>query len=523
MRVPSIAPVQKSLPQSIRDRGEGDWPLLHRRAALALLLAVALLYGVGLGTRDFWAPDEPRYGAIAEELRSFRHGPAGLVLLHLNEVPYTQKPPLYFWLAALTGLPAGHVDELAARLPSALAGVGCVALTLWIGRWLLGHAGSALLAGALLATSLRFAWTARRVQLDVLLTGFELIAIAIFLFLELRRGGIERARSHPRAVLGLHAALGAAALVKGPVGWLPVLVFAGYLAWEGRLAAMRAILPAWSWLLSVAPVTLWITGAVALGPAGFAERAVTENLIGRIFEGSSHARPLYYYAYQLPLDFLPWSILLPFALPLVWQWTRAERHRSAGRFLLVWAGLPFILFSLSAGKRGLYLLPIFPALALLATVAGVRLARGTGWDAGSAARLAKAALAIGLLELALFTLILPQLHDEKSPRPIALAAASGLAPGEAIGVYALGPIEGGIVYYGGRPVVSLETPEELGDFLASGGQRVILRARHLQELGERTGLREVVRLRSGRRALAVAHPDAAGPIGNGPGNDVLDR
>ncbi|MFP6655626.1 MAG: phospholipid carrier-dependent glycosyltransferase [Myxococcota bacterium] len=346
-----------------------------RRALLLLLVATALLYGIGLGKTDFWAPDEPRYGAIAEELRSFRHGPSGLVLLHLNEAPYTQKPPLYFWLAATFGIPFGRVVELAARLPSAIAGVFCVTLTAWIGRMLFRKPYAAILAAAVLATSFRFIFTARRAQLDVLLTAFELGAIALFLFLETRRGGIENARRFPLAIAGLHACLGAAALTKGPVGWLPLLVFAAALGWEGRFRALRALLPVWAWGLSLAPIAIWILTAIALAPPGFAEAAIGENLIGRFFSGTSHARPFYYFAIQLPLDFMPWSLLLPFAIPAAWRFAKtsqddsadseAKALRFAARFLIVWALVPLLFFSLSAGKRGVYLLPIFPALALL--------------------------------------------------------------------------------------------------------------------------------------------------------------
>lgn len=545
--------MQKPSAQSLRSRAEeesgssprsasrptrwaGGHPIVALLWTVALLLVVALLYGLGLGARDFWAPDEPRYGAIAEELRSFRHGATGLVLLHLNDVPYTQKPPLYFWLAALAGLPFGRVDELAARLPSALAGVGCVGLTAWIGRWLLGHAGASLLAAGLLATSFRFAWTARRVQLDVLLTFFELLAIAIFLWLELRRGGIERSRAHPAALAVLHGALGAAALVKGPVGWLPLLVFTGYLAWEGRLRALRSLVPPWAWLLSVAPVVAWITSAVALAPAGFADRAVVENLIGRFFGGTSHARPFYYYAYQLPLDFLPWSLLLPVALPVVWRWARprpamsggelrppqpappAPSRRRAARFLLVWIGLPLVFFTLSAGKRGLYLLPVFPALASIAAVVAIGPDSRPHWTRKrpSPARLAWIVGGVLLFEWTIFVGVLPWLHAEKSPRPIAEAAAAGLDPSQAIGVYALRPLEGGITYYSGRSVASLQTPAELDRFLANGGQRVILRARHLEALPLAQPLEEISRLRSGRRSISVAGPGmprAAHPSG----------
>ena len=93
---------------------------------------------------------------------------------------------------------------------------------------------------------------------------------------------------------------------------------------------MRAITPAWSWLLSLGPIAAWVGTAIALAPAGFAEAAVEENLVGRFFQGTSHARPLYYYLYQLPLDFLPWSLLLPFALPVLWRRSRRDEGAVSG-------------------------------------------------------------------------------------------------------------------------------------------------------------------------------------------------
>lgn len=511
-----MPPVQQPTPESAPHpaaSGATRAGAREARALLALCLAIILLYGLRLGQLDFWAPDEPRYGAIAEELRSLRHGPAGLVLLHLNDAPYTQKPPLYFWLAALAGSPAGHVDELAARLPSAAAALGCVVLTWLVGRWLLSDPTAALLAAGLLATSFRFAFTARRVQLDALLTLCELAAVALFLWLELRRGGLGQARRHPGVIAALHLALGAAALVKGPVGWLPLVVFAGYLTWQGRLRELRAITPAWSWGLSIGPVVAWISLATLLAPPGFAERAVGENLIARFFAGSSHARPFYYYAYQLPLDFLPWTLLLPAGALRVWRaarrgarsqvTTRADGPVAASRFLLVWIALPLLFFSLSAGKRGLYLLPIFPALALV-TAAWVTGPGPAGEQHLRPARsLARLVLAVGVIELVLFSLGLPMLDAQKSPRPIAEAAARELASDGVVGVYGLRPLEGGIAYYGRRRIASLQTPEELGRFAEAGGRIVVMRERHLAGWEGPPRLARVGEYRRGRRRLSV--------------------
>ena len=202
---------------------------------------------------------------IAEELRSFQHGARGLWLLHLNGAAYTQKPPLYFWLAALAGAPAGRVSEAAARLPSALAGIACVALVIRFGTRLRGPAVG-IAAGGLLATATLFAHLARRAQLDVLLCRLELVALAAFWRID--RGGPRRARD----VAVLHGALGLAVLTKGPVGLiLPALAIVAFLAWERRLGGLRRCLPAWAPLLSVAPGLVWIAGAVALAPPGFAQ------------------------------------------------------------------------------------------------------------------------------------------------------------------------------------------------------------------------------------------------------------
>ncbi len=95
-----------------------------------VLAAAALLLLPGLGSTDLWAPDEPRYAQVAEELRSMEHGLPGLAVLHLGGEVYTQKPPLYYWLAAGLGAAGGgRVSELQARLPSALAGIASVLVT----------------------------------------------------------------------------------------------------------------------------------------------------------------------------------------------------------------------------------------------------------------------------------------------------------------------------------------------------------------------------------------------------------
>jgi 4-amino-4-deoxy-L-arabinose transferase-like glycosyltransferase len=534
-----------------------------RRAGFAVVAAAALLLLVRLGATGFWAPDEPRYGQIAEELRSGRHGAAGWVLLHLNDEPYTQKPPLYFWLAAAAGAPGGRVTEAAARLPSALAGIALVALTLRFGSRLLG-AASGVLGAALLLTTFELADNARRVQLDVLLALFETAALAAFWRLDRGIG------SRRRQQLALHAALGLAVLTKGPVGFLvPVLGMASFLGWERRLSALRAAFPPWGPLLSVAPGVAWIAGAVALAPPGFFGEAVVENVFGRFFAGTAHARPIYYYLLQFPVGFLPWFLLAPLVLRAarreVFAPGAGDDGRRAWRFLIAWVAATLLFFSLSSGKRGIYALTCHPAAALLVADALCRHLRergsppallhavsavlaaalvGTGlwlWLrdplGDAAASRATAILAFTLVAaggaaawllaragaqplwratlpvacvyatlLAAFLVTWPARDREKSPRALAEAAAALTPPGRPIGLVGDRALIGGLAYYGGRRVELLGSRGHIARFFADGGAAVVVQARKLDRVEAAAPVEVRFRARSGRRALVVVAP-----------------
>ncbi len=538
-----------------------------------------LLLLPGLGMIDLWEPDEPRIAQVAEELRASEHGASGLVLLRLNGEPYTQKPPLYYWIAAALGAPGGRVAEVPARLPSALAGLALVVLVLVAGpRWV--DPRGAVWGAALLLTVREFPHLARRAQFDVLLALFETAALVAFWRLD--RGIGQRGRN----LALMHGAMGLAVLTKGPVGLLiPLLVVAAYLLAERRLREIGRVLPLWGFALSAGPALLWLAGAVALAPAGFLGEAVGENVLGRFLSGTSHERPFYYYLYQFPVDFLPWTLLWPL---VVW----AGRHRvfTAGanaerrrgwRFLLAWIGASLVFFSLSAGKRGLYLLPAFPAAALLcgdalalalaerhavphwasrvaAVLAGALVLAGLGAGAalvvgdlpvatapaaGFAAAVvasavtaalawralqrrgatpaAYAACAVGVVfavEAASFFLLYPAMDPEKSPRPVALAAAAHTPPDQPIGLVGDRPKLPGFAYYGLRRIVHLDTSDDVRDFLADGGRTLLVRRHKLERIEAVTPVEIHAAEREGRRQFVVVSPRAgvAAPPPGGP-------
>ncbi|MEZ5331574.1 MAG: glycosyltransferase family 39 protein [Thermoanaerobaculia bacterium] len=329
-----------------------------RRAPVLLGLLGLLLMLPWLGARDLWNPDEPRYAEVAREMSV----DGDYLVPHLNGEIYAQKPPLFFWsIDAAAGL-LGRFDEWSVRLPSALAGVGTILLVDALGRRLF-TARVGWIAALAYATCFKVLWQARVGQIDMLLA--FLVALSAWLWV---RGYQESSRVSYRLFF---LAAGLATLAKGPVGLLPFLLSAvAYLWVSDEKSEIRAMQIGRGLLLWAAPVAAWLAAATAQAGTGYLrEMVLTQNLTRYFSPGSTavmsgHVSPWYHYLTTLPVDFLPWSFLLPAAL-----WVPAREgswRRSAGfRFAVCWTVVPLVFFSLSAAKRSVYLLPMFPALALL--------------------------------------------------------------------------------------------------------------------------------------------------------------
>ncbi|HNR33520.1 MAG TPA: hypothetical protein PKI11_21695, partial [Candidatus Hydrogenedentes bacterium] len=125
-------------------------------------------------------------------------------------------------------------------------------------------------------------------------------------------------------------------------------------------------------------VAAWYVPARMLA-AETAEQAVTSgmggnlfrNIVGRLFLGVSKAQPPWYYATTIPVDLLPWTLLLPWAAPWIWRRRGADK---AMRFLWCGTAPALVFFSISVGKRAVYILPLFPLVAVLLAVAALDLA-----------------------------------------------------------------------------------------------------------------------------------------------------
>jgi len=341
----------------------GERPPLSARNAVLLLLAVcAVLYFPGLGSRDLWAPDEPRFAEVAREM--FASG--DYVVPRRNGKPYIKKPPFFFWSVCLVGKLAGEVNEYVARIPSALAATALVLATFFWARWQLG-ANAALLTSLVLATTFRFYWNARYIQTDMVfsfLTGAAIFAIFT--------GYIRQERAWRWCLIG-YAAAGLAVLAKGPLALVLVFLALGpFMVW--RQWRLREFPKFGRWLPHLVGVAIclaiaapwYLLSAKAVGGAEFAQKNLIRENWTRFANAFDHQNPFYEYLILLPLDFLPWSIFLPAGLALVWRSRREEGETKwLADFLLLWLGLSFLFFSISQSKQGKYLLPLYPGFALI--------------------------------------------------------------------------------------------------------------------------------------------------------------
>jgi 4-amino-4-deoxy-L-arabinose transferase-like glycosyltransferase len=216
---------------SIARRTQSPWTDLLWLFALALLLIAT-----GIGLRDPWPPDEPRFALVARDMLAN----GDWLLPRVGGQAYADKPPLFFWLVA-ADLEVTHSLRIAFLLPSFLAAFGCVALVYDLGRRLWNR--EAGLAGALaLLFTVQFVWQARQAQIDATLCFWTTLSL-YGLLRHLLRGPSWRWYTIGWAAAGLGV------ITKG-VGFLPLLILVPFALlrdprWQPRKASGGGV----RWLL----------------------------------------------------------------------------------------------------------------------------------------------------------------------------------------------------------------------------------------------------------------------------------
>ena len=328
---------------------------------LLWLLALALLLiATGIGLRDPWPADEPRFALVARDMVAT----GDWLLPRVGGQPYPDKPPLFFWLIAL-GLQLTHSLRVAFLLPSFLAGFGCVALVYDLGRRLWNR--EAGLAGALaLLFTVQFVWQARQAQIDATLCFWTTLSL-YGLLRHLLLGPSWRWYTIGWAAAGLGV------ITKG-VGFLPLLVLIPFAIlrdprWQPRKAPGGGA----RWLLGplafLAAVSIWLVPMLLAANsdpalAAYRDDILFDQTIKRYGNAWHHREPFWYFLVNvIPVLWLPLTLLVPW---LFGHWRNALRSFDLRIALLAsWIVLVVLFFSLSTGKRGVYVLPAVPAFALL--------------------------------------------------------------------------------------------------------------------------------------------------------------
>jgi 4-amino-4-deoxy-L-arabinose transferase-like glycosyltransferase len=337
------------------------YPQKWVQIALLILFCIFLFF-VNLNRWDLWNPDEPRYAQVAREIVNG----GDWILMHFNGKTYGDKPPLFFWLIAFSSYLWQGFNSFSARFPSAFFGTLTVLVTFFLGR-ILYSSRTGFLSGLVLATSLEFAYLSTRANIDVTLTFFT--TAALFCFYQWHRSTKEEGgREKPArglSIYGFYGGMALATLAKGPVGFiLPLLVSLIYLSLQKDWKAIKGMRLLPGMLLFMVIVLSWYLSAVVSGGRDYLQETLFKHTVDAYAKGWTHVRPIYYYLYNFPIDFMPWIFFVPAAIAYGYSREKMEKRREFS-FLLLWFVIIFIFFSLSKGKRALYLLPLYPAVSLM--------------------------------------------------------------------------------------------------------------------------------------------------------------
>jgi 4-amino-4-deoxy-L-arabinose transferase-like glycosyltransferase len=334
----------------------------RRRFWLLMLIALVVI-GAGIGLRDPWPSDEPRFTLAAKQMVEG----GDWMFPHRGSELYADKPPVLMWTEAAS-FELVRNWRVAFLLPSLLAALGTLALVYDLGRRLWNRQAG-LYAAAALLLAFQFVYQTKRAQIDPLVM-FLITAGNWGLLKHLLRGPDWRAYW-----LGCFCA-GLGVITKG-VGFLPLLLllpyaFALWRGWDGAVRMGPGQAPRW-WLglLAVlAAIALWLVPmllaarAHADNPAyaAYVRDILFHQTADRYAKSWGHIHSPFYYVPIVLFSWLPLSLTYPGTLP---RWWRALKAKDARVLLpLAWTVLVLVFFSIPAGKRDVYILPALPMVAL---------------------------------------------------------------------------------------------------------------------------------------------------------------
>ncbi len=326
------------------------------RLVIAVLAFVAIAVGIDNMGRPLANPDEGRYSEISREMAAT----GDWVTPRLNGLKYFEKPPLQYWASALSFRLFGE-NEYTARLYIVLAGFSTIALLGFLGKRLWGW-DMALASMMAVACSPYFMALGGIVTLDMGLTLWTTATLFAFIGAE---GARDRPATQRRWMLCAWAAMALAVLSKGLVG----IIFAGaavfivmVLRRDMKVLDRLHLIPGFAIFFAIA--VPWFV-AVSMANDEFAQFFFIHEHFAR-FLTRAHRRvePWWYFLPIVAAGFLPWMFAMPAAIAKAWREEEGREFQPL-RIAILWAALVVAFFSASGSKLPTYVLPAFPALALV--------------------------------------------------------------------------------------------------------------------------------------------------------------
>jgi 4-amino-4-deoxy-L-arabinose transferase-like glycosyltransferase len=353
-------------PSTIRARWLIRFPWLIRSpAAYAVILLLGLaLYLPGFTTLPAVDRDESRFAQASRQMLES----GDYIDIRLQSEARLKKPVGIYWLQAAATALAGGEDPAnpiwTYRLPSLVGALAAIMLTLAIGRkWFGAEAG--FIAATLLAVSLLLGFEARQAKTDAVLLVTILVALD-----GLAHAWIpgDAAPALPRwRQACFWGAIGAGILIKGPIILLAAALTSAALAVRDRRLGWFARLRPWPGILITAAIALpWLIAISIASHGGFLSQSIGADMASKLAGGQeSHGAPPGFYLAIFPAAFWPGSLFAVLAAPFVW---RSRRDRATA-FLLAWLLPSWLAFELIPTKLPHYVLPLYPAVALMAGAA----------------------------------------------------------------------------------------------------------------------------------------------------------
>jgi 4-amino-4-deoxy-L-arabinose transferase-like glycosyltransferase len=330
---------------------------VNRRCLAVLLSLFLIVWFCNLDYRSLVRPDEGRYAEIAREMAQT----GDWITPRLDAIKYFEKPPLQYWATAAAYEAFGE-HEWTARLWTALTGFFGVLMVGFAGMRLFGPRAG-FYSALVLSSSILFAAIGHINTLDMGVTFCLTLGLLGFL---LAQQGAQPSRASRWWMRLAWAAMGLAFLSKGLIGLvLPGAAMAAYALVQRDLSFLRRLEPLSGIAIMLAIALPWIVAVSIANPEFPRFFFIHEHFERFLTTGHRRTAPWWFFVPILLAGMLPWTGMLAQSLVAAWKRESVPGAFKPRRFLLIYAGVIFLFFSTSQSKLPAYILPTFPAVALL--------------------------------------------------------------------------------------------------------------------------------------------------------------